>query len=301
QLEDVGKGLAVRDLVGVVHRRAVDILGDAAEADALGNRVAFGLELLALDPRIHRRAQRVGGNDPDLRVLFFQKPGNAGKGAAGPDGAGEAVDAAFGLLPDLGAGAAVVAVAVGGVVPLVGPERPELFRHALGDVHVVVRVLVGDGGHFAQLRPAQAQHVFLFLALRIGDDDDGAVAARVADEREADAGVARGALDDHAAGLEHAAALGVEDDVERGAVLHRAAGVEELGLSEDVAAGALGGAAQADERRVADRADESVAHFHYSILIPACRTTRSQRARSVRICSVNCSGVLPTGSMPRVA
>ena len=59
-----------------------------------------------------------------------------------------------------------------------------------------------------------------------------------------------------------AALLGVEDDVERGAVLHRAAGIQELGLAEDVAAGRLRYAAQADERRIADRADEAVADFH---------------------------------------
>jgi hypothetical protein len=38
-------------------------------------------------------------------------------------------------------------------------------------------------------------------------------------------------------GLERAALLGVADDVERRAVLHRPAGIEELGLAEDLAAG----------------------------------------------------------------
>jgi len=44
---------------------------------------------------------------------------------------------------------------------------------------------------------------------------------------------------------------------ERGAVLHRAARVLELGLAQDVAAGELRRAAQPDERRIADGADES--------------------------------------------
>ncbi len=38
--------------------------------------------------------------------------------------------------------------------------------------------------------------------------------------------------------------------------------------------------------------------MRYSNLMPACLTTFSQRARSSRICAANCSGVLPTGSMP---
>ena len=53
-------------------------------------------------------------------------------------------------------------------------------------------------------------------------------------------------------GLQLAAPLGVADDPQRRAVLHRLAGVQELGLAEDLAAGGLAGGLQADERRVAD-------------------------------------------------
>src|SRR6185437_11146915 len=83
-----------------------------------------------------------------------------------------------------------------------------------------------------------------------------AIAARVADQSEADAGVAGGALDHHAAGLEHAARLGVLDDAKPRAVLHRAPGVHELGLAEDGAAGCLRGAAEFYQWRVADRGGE---------------------------------------------
>src|SRR6478735_131551 len=54
----------------------------------------------------------------------------------------------------------------------------------------------------------------------------------------------------------------------RGAVLDRAAGVEELGLAENGAAGRLRGASQLDQRCVADRADKPVAHVH---ALPPCR------------------------------
>jgi hypothetical protein len=214
---------------------------------------------------------RVGRGDPDSRVPLLQEQRGARERSAGSDRAGEAVDLAAGLPPDLWPGAAEVAFAVRGVVPLVGPQhsvrlgRRELLRHPLGYVHVVVRVLVWNRGNLAQLGAAEPQHVFLFLALRVRDHDHGAVAARVADEREADPGVAGGALDDDPAGLEHAAPLGVQDDVERGAVLDRPARVQELGLPKDRAAGQLGRLAQLDQRGIADACGESVAEVHQAL------------------------------------
>jgi Recombinase len=92
------------------------------------------------------------------------------------------------------------------------------------------RVGVGHRRHQPQIDAAQAQHVLLFLGLRLGHHDDGAVAARIADERKADPGIAGGALDDDSARLQQPPLLGVLDDVERGPVLGGAAGVEELGL-----------------------------------------------------------------------
>ena len=146
-----------------------------------------------------------------------------------------------------------MALAVGQVVELVGPHRAGLLRHPARDVHVVAGIAIRLGRHQAQIGADHAQEVDLLLALRLRHHDDAAIAARVADQREADAGVAGGALDDGAAGLQHAALLGVGDDVEAGAILHRAARVHELGLAQDVAAGGLRGAAQPDQRRLADR------------------------------------------------
>src|SRR5205823_3848629 len=100
---------------------------------------------------------------------------------------------------------------------------------------------------------------------------------------QADAGVAGGAFDDDAARLQEAAFLRVLDDVERGAVLDRAAGVQELGFAENRAAGHLRGAAQLDQRRVADRADKSVADIHASPPnrgAPAFKTLRYYRTES---------------------
>ncbi len=146
---------------------------------------------------------------------------------------------------------------VGDVVELVRPYRAagfalsQLGGQAPGYLHVVVWIGVGHRRHFDEGCAGDAQRVFLFLALRFRDDDDGAIAECVADEREADAGVARRAFDDYAAWAQRAALDGVAHDEQRGAVLDRLSRIHEFGLAEDFATGLVGRALQADERRVA--------------------------------------------------
>ena len=201
-------------------------------------------------------------------AALLERHGDAGERAAGADRADEAVDLAAGLVPDLGPGRLVMRAAVGEIVELVGPDRAvrllrrHFLRQRLGIAHVVHRIGIRHRGHEPQIGAAQAQHVLLFLALRLGHDDDAAVAERVADQRQPDPGVAGGALDDDAARAQQAALLRVLDDEERGAVLDRAAGIEELGLAQDRAAGLFRGAAQPDQRRIADGFDEAVANLH---------------------------------------
>ena len=85
----------------------------------------------------------------------------------------------------------------GGADPTKLPRR--LGGEAAGIFHVIVRVGIGHGGHFDQLGAAEPQHVLLFLALGVGDDDHRAIAERIADQGQADAGIAGGAFDDDAA------------------------------------------------------------------------------------------------------
>ena len=63
-------------------------------------------------------------------------------------------------------------------------------------------------------------------------------------------------------GPQQALLLGVADDGQRRAVLHRCRRVEELALAQDLAAGRLGRALQAHERRVADEIDEAGSDVH---------------------------------------
>src|SRR5262249_8082785 len=109
---------------------------------------------------------------------------------------------------------------------------------------------------------AQPQHVLLLLALRVGDDNRRAITERVGDDRKPDAGIAGGALDDEAAGPERAAFDRVHDDEERGAVLDGLPRVHELGLAQNGASGELGRMLELDQRRLADRLDDTVAHLH---------------------------------------
>ena len=88
--------------------------------------------------------------DPDTGISLLEGPRDTAEGAAAADGACEAVDLAFGLFPDLRAGSPVVAVPVGNIVELIGPDRAvgfasgDLFSQSTGIANVVVRVGIGD-------------------------------------------------------------------------------------------------------------------------------------------------------------
>ena len=111
------------------------------------------------------------------------------------------------LVPDLLRRGLDMALAVGDIVELIGPDRAvrlsrgKLLGETAGIFHVVVGVLVGDRRHLDQLGAGKPQHVLLLVGLRLGDDDDRLQPKRVADQREADAGIAGGALDHRAARL----------------------------------------------------------------------------------------------------
>ena len=74
--------------------------------------------------------------------------------------------------------------------------------------------------------------------------------------READAGVARGRLDDRPAGLQHPVALGRLDHREADPVLDRAAGVQVLELREDPRAARRREPVEPHDRRAADEVED---------------------------------------------
>ena len=133
-------------------------------------------------------------------------------------------------------------LAIGDIVELVGPDRAVFFflvqflGQALGDFDVVIGIGVGHSRNFHQLSAAQPQHLLFFLGLGLGNNDYGSIAARIPDQGEANTGIARGALDEDTARFQSSFVFGVADDRQCRAVLDRTAGVEKLGLGEDVAA-----------------------------------------------------------------
>ena len=180
------------------------------------------------------RALRVGADDQELRVPLLQVAPRARDRAARADGDHDRVELAAGLLPDLRARRLVVRLRVRHVRVLVGlVAARDLLGEPVGDGVVALRRVVLDGGRGDHdLGAVRAQHRDLLLAHLVGHDEDAAVALERRGDREADAGVAGGRLDDRAARLELPVALGRLDHRHPDPVLDRAAGVEVLELCE---------------------------------------------------------------------
>ena len=130
-----------------------------------------------------------------------------------------------------------MAFAVSNVIELIGPNGAirlrlrAFFGKALRDMDVVIRVLIGSRRHLHEFRTGQDQHVFLFLALSLRDNDDGFISARIADQSQADSGIARSPFNDHTTGLQQALCLGVLNNGQRSPVLHGPAWVHEFALA----------------------------------------------------------------------
>ena len=158
-----------------------------------------------------------------------------GDRAAGPDAGDEVGDPAVGLLPQLGAGRPLVGGRVLVVPVLVGLERArDVARQPGRDRVVALGRLGGDVGRAQDdLGAVRAQELLLLGGLLVGHHEDAAVALERGRDGQAVAGVAGGRLDDRAARLEQAGALGRLDHRQADAVLDRAARVEHLELGQE--------------------------------------------------------------------
>jgi hypothetical protein len=113
-----------------------------------------------------------------------------------------------------------------------------------------------DGGRRDDhLGAVRAEHRDLLLAHLVGHDEDAPVALVRRCDREADAGVPRGRLDDRPAGPQPAVPLGGLDQREADAVLHGSARIEVLELRENRRAGLAAERLEADDRGVADEVE----------------------------------------------
>ena len=262
QVEQDGQSLGIVDLVGAIDRAVHEVGGDPPLADALGDRRSGRGELAGGVIGKEGGAMGIGEADLNGFVLRFQRHADAGQGAARADRADEAIDFSRRVGPDLGAGGLKMALAVGDIIELVGPNRAIVrslrndFSEPPGIFNVIIWIGIGDGGNFDELRARHAQRILLFLRLRVGNDDDSFVAQSGGDHGEPNAGVAGRAFDDAPARLQAAGAFGIADHRQRGAVFDRAAGVHEFGLAENRAARRLGGGPELYQWRMANGVDD---------------------------------------------
>src|SRR5438093_12312604 len=110
---------------------------------------------------IHGCAAWIGDADDDVLIFFAEKIRNSGYGAAGADSADKAVDTPVAIFPDLRARGNIVRLAIVQVIPLIGEDHAvllcllQLLGKPPANMLVIVRVGIGDGWAFDQLRAAQ--------------------------------------------------------------------------------------------------------------------------------------------------
>ena len=194
-------------------------------------------------------------DDQGRRAVLLEVPPDARDRSAGADRDDHGVDvAAVGLLPELGAGRLVVGLGVRRIRVLVGLESAgDLLGEPVGDRVVALRrVRVDRGRRDDDLGAVRAQHGDLLLAHLVRHHEDAAVPAQRGGDREADARVARGRLDDRPARAQPPVLLRRLDHRMPDPVLHRAAGVQVLELREQLAGDVAGEPLEAHDRRVPD-------------------------------------------------
>jgi len=247
---DGGEGVAVGDHEDFVADGAIEGVGDERDADAF-DFVGAGLASL------QDRALGFDGDGEDAGILLLEEAGDAGERAAGADAGDEGVDASVELLPEFLSGGVVVELRVGGVVeleggPNVGVGFGESEGAADGAGHAI-----GFGGS-VDLGAESTHEGAFFFGEAFGDKEDDAVAAVDADEGESDAGVAGGGFGDDGVFVKEAAAFGVEDHAEGGAIFDGSAGVEEFELGEDMGGAGGDDAMELEDRGVADEGGDVV-------------------------------------------
>ncbi len=194
-------------------------------------------------------------------IFFLQVAAHAADRSAGAHAANEVRDLSFRVFPDFRAGRPVMRLGIHRIFVLVRVKRirnvlGEFFRHGIVAARIVGLDRRRAHDHF---RAERLQQIHFFLGLLVGDGEHQLVAAHRADQREADPGVARGSLDDRAAGLQQALSFGIVDHRDADAVLHRAARIHVIGLDVHFGGESGGQPVQAHQRRVSDGVENVVA------------------------------------------
>jgi hypothetical protein len=112
------------------------------------------------------------------------------------------------------------------------------------------------------VRTSSAQQHAALVAHGLGHDEAAAVAARRADHRQRDAGVAGGGFDDDGVGADLAGPFGRLDHRQADPVLDAVGRTVELELGEEVGARALAQAPDAHQRGITDQFSDVVRDAH---------------------------------------
>ena len=205
QIEYIRQRLGIGDAISVIDLQPLDILGDPPLPDAFGDRRPLRGQFAGGEITVKRRPFRISQGDPHVFFARSQSLAYAGKRAARSDRGNKTVNSSARLFPDFRRRGLEMRPFVGHVVELVGPDNTvffglgHLFGQSLGVADEVVRISIRHRRNLDQRGADQSQRVFLFLTLGLGDNDDGFIAHRRADQRQTDPGVACRALDDGSA------------------------------------------------------------------------------------------------------
>ena len=260
----------VVDLEHVVDNLQIHRGGKKIFADTFDD-VGFRLHrFAALHEIVVERADGIDADNFDVGIVFLEIFAHAADGAAGTHAANEVGDLSFRVLPDFWARGEVMGRGIHGIVVLVrivgiGYLAGEFFRHGIVTAGIVRLDRRGADNHF---RAQRFQEVNFFLGLLIRDGENHLVAANGGNQRQPHSGIAGGAFDDGAAGLQQAFFLGVVDHGDADAVFHRAPWVEVVGFDVNPRLEPVIDAMEPHQRSVAD-GFQDVVTFH--------RVSRTQR------------------------
>ena len=152
---------------------------------------------------------------------------------------------------------------IGDIVKLIGPHGAfGFFGDPATGVHKVPGIGVRRRRHSNQFGTQRPQRIHFFPALGFRHDDRRPVSLGIGNQRDADSGIACGALDNHAAGFEQAPLLRILDDEKSSPVFDRGARIGKLAFAIDIASGFLAGSVQPHQGRVSDQVERLWNNHH---------------------------------------